>query len=68
MSRRGSEGRKEGRGGGDERGNTVESLIETMSLSVSRHSWLQREFLPHGDVSDRLLHTHTGRESVHVCV
>lgn len=68
LSRRGSEGRKEGRDGGDERGNTVESLIETMSLSVSRHSWLQRELLPHGDVSDRLLHTHTGRESVRVCV
>lgn len=39
-----------------------------LSVSTCRHSGLQRELVPHGDVSDRILHTHTGRKSLHLCV
>lgn len=36
---------------------------DLLSLSTCRHSGQQRELVPHGDVSDRLLHTHTGCKS-----
>lgn len=38
------------------------------SLSPFRHAGQQRELLPHGDVSDRLLHTHTGCKSDTCCL
>lgn len=38
---------------------------DMLSLFPSRHPGLQRELVPHGDVSDRLLHTHTGRKYAH---
>lgn len=39
------------------------SETDSLSLSTCRHAGLQRELVPHGDVSDRFLHAHTGCKS-----
>lgn len=49
-------GRK--RKGGDVQRSVMK--VRTDLLSSFRYPGLQREFIPHGDVSDRLLYAHTG--------
>ena len=44
-------------------GSRCVKKLDLLCLSAYRHAGLQPELVPHGDVSDWLLHTHTGCKS-----